>query len=331
MAKKDKNTSELDKDSRKRLEKMAEDWHEVNLLPQRLTAFDLRLLLEHHAPLQELIRSIAATGITGITGITAATASPQTPTAPAPPEDTEYTEPQAQEQADAAAWAEQEQALQNAQQTLAQTRIELEHAHRQYDNLQQQCHDTAQQLTQCTARAQQLLQDKQTLAQQLQTLEQQSQQLRHQLHDSRQQLAHRRTAPAALTLLRADRALAQKMELDELPDDDTQALIHTVAVLAQRDNLERLWNTLKDRCEADRRPASADERALLQAALGWYNHNWRTRPYRLNEAAPSSGFDFNQHQRSQHTPSGETVTALLLPGLHDGSGKALRKALVSTQ
>lgn len=324
----------LDKDSRKRLEKLEQHWDKPtgSYSLSDLTLPDLRLLLEHHAPLQELIRSIVATGIT------AATASPQTPTAPEHPEDTEYTEPQAQEEADAAAWAEQEQALQNAQQALAHTQSELTHTRSQYAQLQQQCHDAAQQLTQCTARAQQLLQDKETLAQQLQTLEQQSQQLRqqlqqtqHQLHDSRQQLAQRRTAPAALTLLRADRALAQKMELDELPDDDTQALIHTVAVLAQRDNLERLWNTLKDRCEADRRPASADERALLQAALGWYNHNWRTRPYRLNEAAPSSGFDFNQHQRSQHTPSGETLTALLLPGLHDGSGKALRKALVSTQ
>jgi hypothetical protein len=53
-----------------------------------------------------------------------------------------------------------------------------------------------------------------------------------------------------------------------------------VAVLAQRDNLERL-PALKDRCEAENRPAHTAERALLAAALSWYNHNWRSKPYQL--------------------------------------------------
>ena len=134
--------------------------------------------------------------------------------------------------------------------------------------------------------------------------------------------------PPALDLLRDDPELAQAIGLAGLPDDDTQALIQTVAVLSQLDNLQRLWDALKERCEAGNRPASASELALLESALAWHNHNWLTRPYRLIEATPSSAYDFSRHLPSRHTPKGETVAALHLPGIADGSGKPLCKALV---
>ena len=162
-------------------------------------------------------------------------------------------------------------------------------------------------------------------------LKKELQQAQKELHASQAELARTGNAPMELALLREDTALAQALGLSPLPTDNTQALVQTVAVLAQRDNLERLWSTLKERCETDRRPASASESALLGAALAWHNHNWRTRPYLLIEAAPGMAYDYERHVRSCHTHTGETVAAQHLPGIADGSGTLLCKALVGTR
>lgn len=138
-------------------------------------------------------------------------------------------------------------------------------------------------------------------------------------------------APAELVLLREDAALADAMGLAALPEDDLQAWTQVVAVLAQRDNLERLWSVLKTRCEAEWRPASGGELRLLSSALTWLNHNWRARPYRLREVAPSTAFDFDTQQRSSQAAAGDTVAELWLPGITDGGGRLLCKALVLTR
>lgn len=137
--------------------------------------------------------------------------------------------------------------------------------------------------------------------------------------------------PDELVLLREDAALADAMGLAALPADDRQAWTQVVAVLSQRDNLERLWSVFKTRCEAERRSANERELRLLSSALTWLNHNWHSRPYRLREAAPSSTFDFDTQQRSSQAAAGETVAELWLPGIVDGGGRLLCKALVLTR
>jgi hypothetical protein len=121
------------------------------------------------------------------------------------------------------------------------------------------------------------------------------------------------------------------MDLADLPADNTQALIQTVAVLAQFDNLKRLWEALKDRCEAGKRAVTDHEHTLLQAALAWHNHNWRSLPLRLIDVAAASRYDYETQLRSRHVTKGETVAAMYLPGIADGSGKTLCKALVQTK
>lgn len=133
-----------------------------------------------------------------------------------------------------------------------------------------------------------------------------------------------------LAVLRTDAPLAQQLALHDLPIDDVQALARTIAVLSQHESLQRLGAILKERCEAESRPASHEELALLQTALIWHNHNWRARPFRLIEVAPSSAFQFAHHQRSQHSPAGETVVELYLPGITHDNGQPLFKALVRT-
>lgn len=309
----------LEKDSRKRLEKLASHWTEPPggfSLSSNLTLPDLRLLLEHFEPLQELLRHIAA---------------------PA-----QHTATTAEEKSSAASQSATLQAVEQLQTQLQQAEIELQQTHAElhqaqtglqqtrseFNHLASQCQTTQHDLAASNAAGQKLQQDNKTLKQTCKQLEKQLQQAQEQLSACQ---ARQKPVPPELALLRNEPDLAQRLDLSDLPSDDTQALIQTVAVLAQRENLERLWSALKDRCETENRSASAPERVLLQAALAWHNHNWRTRPYRLMEVTPPSAYHFENHLRSRQTPTGETVAALDLPGIADSNGKPLCKTLVRTR
>ena len=309
MAKKDKNDV-LDKDSSKRLEKLDAQWTEAyeKWSLEKLTLPDLKLLLEHFAPLQELIRALVAAPA----GTAPAALVDETNALRAQISDTEDRLSNAEDQ------------LRQAQDSIAQTLAELAEANSKCSALQDD-------LKQCNASAKTLLQQNKQHEQASKQLQKELQTADKKLQASQAELARAGSAAPELALLRQDTALAQALSLSPLPSGDTEALIHIVAVLAQRDNLERLWSALKERCETDRRPASAPEQGLLSAALAWYNHNWRTRPYRLIDAAPAAAYDFNAHLRSRHTTTGETITAQHLPGIADGSGALLCKVLVSTR
>lgn len=291
----------LDKDSRKRLEELREEWDKAQyFVSKKLTVSDLRLLLEHHLPLQDLIHAIAQNRLED------AALPPEGQTAPLYPQ---KVQAKAAEQAAAAAQAQ------------AQTQVQT---------LTQQCQALQSDLTQCSAATEKLLQEKAATQQAQRQLEKQLQQTQKELTTARNELARKGNAAAEVRLLQTDAALAQRLDLADLPDDATQGLVRVVAVLAQRDNLERLWSALKDRCDAENRPVNEEESALLAAALAWYNHNWRTKPYQLVTATPNMAYDFERHLRSQHTSAGEKITALRLPGIADGSGRLLCKALVNT-
>jgi hypothetical protein len=290
----------LDKDSRKRLEKIQGEWDKPqSRLSEKLTVADLRLLLEHHLPLQDLIRAIAQNWLED------AALPSEGQTAPLHPQ---KVQAEAAEQAAAAAQAQA-----------------------QVQTLTQQCQALQSDLTQCSAATQKLLQEKAATQQAQRQLEKQLQQAQKELAATRNELTRMGGAAAEVRLLQTDVALARRLDLADLPDDATQALVRVVAVLAQRDNLERLWTALKERCESENRPANSDERALLAAALSWYNHNWRSKPYQPLTPAPNSAYDFERHLRSQHTSAGEKIADLRLPGVADGSGRLLCKALVSTR
>ena len=264
MAKKDKHDQleqipeqELDKDSRKRLEKIQQEWAKTpeSFMLEKLTLPDLRLLLEHYSPLQDLIRAIAGTAQGG------------SPLAVA-----QQTGDLREQLQDTSAIAQAAIAAQAVAKTEA-------------DVLRQQCQALQHDLKQCSAATQKLLEEKTSAQDAQRQLEKQLQQAQKELASTRTELARVGSAPAELKLLQSDSELARRLELADLPNDATKALIRVVAVLAQRDNLERLWAALKERCEAENRAAHAEERALLAAALSWYNHNWRNKPYQLLEVA----------------------------------------------
>lgn len=286
----------LDKDSRKRLENLEGCWDELPTAcsSEKLELRDLRLLLEHFAPLQDLIRAIV------------------TPAAGDDPAALARESTNLRLRASVASTTQQA-ALQQA----ARFQEEL-------TSLRQHCQTLQKDLQQAGDKVQQLLLDNRRLQELCKSGQ-------NELERTRQQMLRSGKPQGQLTLLRQDGELARQLGLADLPPDDTAALIRVVAVLAQRDNMERLWEALRSRCEADRRAVSSDELPLLQAALEWYNHNWQSRPYQLIVVSPGMAYDFNYAQRSQQVLAGETVSQLLLPGIADGSGKVQRKALVLTR
>ena len=274
-----------------RLEKLKAGWEEqskYSRFSETLETQDLRLLLEHYPPLQELIRQIA-------------TQQPIKATS----QPSEKTNQQLQKAIQEADFAKQkltetlallEKTQQEASQLKSIHKNSVDKLQEESKQLQEQLSSTQQQLNQCQL-----------------------------------QLAEQNTSLEEIAFLRNEPELSKRLDLGSLPSDNTQALIQIVAVLAQKDNLERLWQALKERCEAEKRPANGQEMNLLKTALSWYNHNWRTRPYQLIEIVAGHSYDYEKHQKSLHTASGETIHALHLPGLADGSGKPLCKALVNTR
>lgn len=294
MAKKDKpldaNPLEhLEKDERKRLEKLVDEWDSGSSWTDKLYASDLRLLLENFHPLRELIRQIAATSsgqsASSATGLAAQAES-------CAQSEVERNEAEVERQA--------------LQAQLVSSQGEVEHLRRQLADERRQADELEHELKRLT---------------QLLTAGEQE------LAKLRQQAA----LPPVLELLRNMPALASRLELGDPPVDANQALIRAVAVLSQLNNVERLWDALKDSCESERRPASDDEITLLQTSLDWHNHNWRKKPYTLHRPRIDAGFDFMTAQRAATTPSGETLTAVWLPGIMSGSDSVQKKALVATR
>ncbi|MCX8146696.1 MAG: hypothetical protein N3C59_10235 [Azovibrio sp.] len=139
------------------------------------------------------------------------------------------------------------------------------------------------------------------------------------------------SAGEVLDVLVGNPQLAKRLSLAGVKKD-AESAIRVVAVLAQRQGLERVFEVLVDLVDGRPVGSGLDEaqRGLLMAALAWHNHNWPDLPYRLFEPKVGGEFKFDQHKRSVHTPTGERVARLLVPGLCTAKGKVEIKPLVAT-
>lgn len=294
MAKKEK----LDKNKVDRLEKLLKGWEKAGeqdeyLISEKITLLDLRLLLENSSPLRDFMHQIVEAYLHDKPTVQPIAAGIEQ-TVPA----TCMEDIQAQRHAAIT--------LQLAQADLTQAQADLKACNKQVETLQKK---------------------EDSYKQDIKALKEEGKQLQAELTATQ---ANSIEVPA-LNFFRNDPQLAQLIGLIDLSQDNTQALIQTVAVLAQIDNLKRLWGILKERCEHEKRAATNNECALLQASLDWNNHNWRSLPYRLIDTVPGSRYDYESQSRSRHITKGETVVAMLLSGIADGSGKVLCKALVQTK
>jgi len=297
MSKKSETTP-LDRRAQDRLDRLSRDWESdpSSYFLEKLTPADLRLLLEHFKPLRRLIREIAA-------GSAA---------------------PSGEESAELDALREELEEARAAQEELRRERDEALAAQKRLrDQLHaaEQTHETLRRERDAARR------EREELQQRYRTLEAELAASRSEAQTLRQ----RRSDHPVVAILRRDTALAAALGLEALDGPEPEPLIRTVAVLAQMETIRRLWDRLKERCERERRPATGDERLLLETALAWHNHNWPSKPYQLVAPQPGSAYDFNSHQRATATASGDTIAALWLPGIMDGSGRIQQKPLVTTQ
>ena len=134
-----------------------------------------------------------------------------------------------------------------------------------------------------------------------------------------------------LQYLRKDQKLASKLQLNDLSDNNAEALVQVVAVLSQKDRLESLWSFFKDRCEEENRAINQEELSILKSAVRWLNFNWPTKPYSVESISKGQPFDFNNHLRSRRTATGDTIQEVYLPSILDNSGRAIHKAVVLTK
>jgi DNA repair exonuclease SbcCD ATPase subunit len=291
--KEQEDSTALTGEQQKRLDELAKSWDgEPSFFPGKLSLFDLRLLLEHFPPLQALIRALAAPDDSAAL----AADSPR----PTPP---------------AAKWKALESELHDLEAQLAETQASW-----------RQSQAEAQRLKQTLSAAQAELQQNQ---ERLRRLEAENTRLARERDQATRQLAALAPHPL-LTIIQRLPDLAEAFALIPPADANPQeALIRAVAILSQRENIERLWDHLKDRCNRDRRPAHAEELEFLTTALAWHNLNWQ-RPYQLQTPPQGSSYQYDSQQRCTAASTGERIQAVWLPGIADPNGNPLRKALVAT-
>ncbi len=193
-----------------------------------------------------------------------------------------------------------------------------------------ECNSLKADLQACSHTVQKLLAENKELKETLDLVNQQLCKANKQLQHTESQLASHHTSSVEVALIRNDIDLSRRLGLNPLPDHPPAALIQAVAVLSQRENIERLWEILKERCETENRSVTNAESELLSSALDWHNFNWISRPFKLVSPAPNSAFDYSQHRRCQETPTGEKIKETRLAGILDGTNKIICKPLVAT-
>lgn len=309
------NTSTyLTSDEQKRLDELSHNWakEDKSLFSgsTKLSVFDLKMLLLHFAPLKSLIQQLAhQTHSNTSANIDAGSSFTANSTVVA---DTSLTVVHS---------------VPTALMDLHALEHQLSQACGANSQLEQQLQQLQSKLNEQLSKNIMLEDAVQSVTAQLQQLEQQY--LQTQLALTKANEAQNNPVQ---NILSQDLSLSADLGLNATGGEPSSTdLIHTVAVMSQLDSVKRLWDLLKDRCEQQDRTASQAEAQLLATALGWHNHNWQQKPYQLFEPKTGQSFDFNQQQRAAFSPPmGETIKAVVLPGIRDHAGRLLKKALVIT-
>ncbi|ODR87367.1 hypothetical protein [Shewanella xiamenensis] len=292
----------LTAEEQKRLDELSHNWakEDKSLFSgsPKLSVFDLKMLLLHFAPLKSVIQQIAHQPLTEKYSHTDV--------------DRSLTEVHSEPTAlvDLHAFEHQLSQAHGANNQLEQ---QLQQLQSELNEQQNKNLTLGNALTSATAK--------------LKQLETQYQQAQQALMAASQALIH-----PVQNILRQDLSLSADLGLNATGGEPSSTdFIRTVAVMSQLDSVKRLWDLLKDRCEQQNRSASQGEVQLLATALGWHNHNWQQKPFQLFESKTGQSFDFNQQQRAAFSPPmGETIKAVVLPGIRDHAGRLLKKALVIT-
>lgn len=218
----------------------------------------------------------------------------------------------------------------------AWTQLQTEYAEleQQYNQLQQATSSLKAHYDELMQQHKQRQQENADLAQQITQAQQEASSLKTQLQQAsenatKQILHNLKPWTDFQTALLQDRALA-KLLLEQYSEEDAlPQLIRLIAVAAQWEQVERVWDELKQRCDREKRPATAQELALLNYCVAAHNLAWHNRQAKTNDIAIGTAYDSKKHTRA--TPRGDTISAQWLPELYNAGGIIKRQALVYTE
>lgn len=306
----------MNKDERKRLEKLQEDAKKGKFgatFGSEISTFDLHLLLSEDATTRKLIRDICKKALKK--------------TSDAEPEGTDADEPDqvAADEADDETQADHHAALALVKDELSQLRQSLTAEQAQRKSEQMQAASVQKELESLQAQHQQLQADRRELERKLKAIPPPA-------PVAPPDALRAQFAPelALLKAVQADTELAQVwLHTDEVgTENEARQLVRLLAVMGDWDELQALWTRLADRCKNDRRPATANEYTVLQTALTLHNLRYRNRSAQLAQIVVGSAFHHETMERG--TPKGSTVLAVWLPGLLNAAGQLQKQTLVQT-
>ena len=120
--------------------------------------------------------------------------------------------------------------------------------------------------------------------------------------------------------------LGKYADIEKLPK-----LVRTVAIVSQWKQVERVWDDLKKRCDAERRAATESELAILKGCIDIHNLSY-TEGYNLASLKNiAAGTAFNMKEHARATPTGDIVAEQWLPALINAGGIVTRLPLVATK
>lgn len=316
----------MNKDERKRLERLQEDAKKGKLGgtfagDANITAFDLHLLLSEDETTQKLIRDICKDALKKALKKNS-DAAPEESDAHG---DGDLDQGEADEERDDDVPADHSAALAQAEDDLAQLRQSLAAEQKQRKQVQTQLANQEKQVQTLTTEHQQLLASRRELERKLKATPPPAPPA------PRDALREQLTPELALLkAVHADAELAQVwLHTDEVgTENEARQLVRLLAVMGDWDELQTLWSRLADRCKSEKRPGTANENTVLQAALTLHNLRYRNRAALLAQVEVGSAFHHETMERG--TPKGSTVLAVWLPGLLNAAGHLQKHTLVQT-
>lgn len=131
---------------------------------------------------------------------------------------------------------------------------------------------------------------------------------------------------ALLLAVQADEVLQRKWLLADEPEG--RQLVRLVANLSDWDEVLVLWSEVADRCKTEKRKATPNEHAVLQAALALHNQRFQDRAAQMASVEMDAPFHHETMERGN--PKGSTVVAVWWPGLRNAAGELNKKPVVQT-
>lgn len=128
-----------------------------------------------------------------------------------------------------------------------------------------------------------------------------------------------------ITMVKNDPELQDKWLRRPLPDDEVEQFQQVLVIASHWDRIERLWDLLAERVKTRAAPLNDSELLLMEFALSLHNRLWVDRLAELETVAVTSVYNYEVHNG---VGKGDTIIALLQPGLINSAGKRVRKPLV---